>query len=456
MAERLQHWVWIFDDELARTLLSVQPDNAELARRAASHPAVVGAMRAWMRREPEKALSELSTAVAQANPDALMLAAQIRFELGNLELAAEMYGRLEQVSTGHPYASLNRGLCLARMARWEEAVECLRRAVVLRAGSAEAWFVLGVALLNAKNVAEARAAFGQAVRLRPGYVPALCGEAAALQMDGAFDQAVERYVRLLEASPDQEELLANAAQAAASAGDWAHAKQWAARLAERQPASADALRVLVEVALKEGRFNDAARHCVRLTEIEPAGFTHWYNLGVCHQHLGRAQDAALAFDSALRIDQSDAEAWEGLATSLLESGDRAGGKSAWRLALERRPSNAEGWLRLGLLYAADDELDEVERMLAAARSAGPIPEQVRPLEAALLAVLGAARHSSGDLDQAAQLYQEALALTPNDPDVHFNLGSVLAGLGRQSEAGEQWKTAIAARPELARTLLESL
>jgi tetratricopeptide (TPR) repeat protein len=456
MAERLRHWLWIFDDELARTLLSVQPDNADVVRRAASHPAVVGAMRRWMQRESREALEELTGAITQGNPDALLLGAQIHFELGNLERAAELYARLEQTSAGHTYASLNRGLCLARLGQWSTAVECLRRAVVLRAESAEAWFVLGICLLNGSNPSEARAAFTQSVKLRGGYVPALVGEAVALQLEGACAEAVGRYERLLEVSPDHEELLANAAQAAAGAKDWERAQRWAAQLVERMPASGAALLVLAECAIEERRFADAAGYCARLAESEPAGFTHWFNLGVCYQRLNQPQDAAFAFDSALRIDQSDAEAWEGLAGSLLANGDRSGAKAAWRLALEHRPGNTEGWLRLGLLHAWDGETEAAEQALSKGRNGGALNAENRPVLADLVAAIATAQHQAGRLERAVGLYQEALGLRPDDAELHFNLGSVLAELGREGDAHEHWKTAVAAKPELARTLLAAL
>jgi Flp pilus assembly protein TadD len=48
--------------------------------------------------------------------------------------------------------------------------------------------------------------------------------------------------------------------------------------------------------------------------------------------------------------------------------------------------------------------------------------------------LGAAYASVGRLTEAVDAYGRALALTPNDPDIHENLAQALAQLGRVAEA----------------------
>ena len=63
--------------------------------------------------------------------------------------------------------------------------------------------------------------------------------------------------------------------------------------------------------------------------------------------------------------------------------------------------------------------------------------------------LGIAYVKAGDLDKAEQQYREALRLLPDYAEVHNNLGNLLLRLGRINEAEEQFNAAIGIMPEFA-------
>jgi tetratricopeptide (TPR) repeat protein len=63
-----------------------------------------------------------------------------------------------------------------------------------------------------------------------------------------------------------------------------------------------------------------------------------------------------------------------------------------------------------------------------------------------------ARHGSGQFPQAIELYEQILALNPNLPDIHNNLGHALAALGRPMAAIEAFARAIALRPDYPEAL----
>ncbi len=456
MNERLNQWLWILDEELVRALLSAQPESSSLAKRAATHPAVVSAMRNWMQNDAERALADLRQPVTQGNADALQLAAHISFEKGDTAQAAEYYARLADSVSGHPYATLNLGLCQVRMGQWEQAIDSLQRAVVLQPGSPEAWFVLGASLLNAQRLPEARAAFGQSQKLKPGYVPAVCGEAATLQLMGLNEEALAIWERLIEFDSSHIEILTNAANAAIAIENLTRARELAESLLQISPDSPAALFALAQVSLKEERFDEAAGYCQKLAEANPASFDHWYNLGVCYQRLGRHQDAAFAFDNSLRLDATDAEAWQGLAVALAATGDRPSAKTAWQMALQCSPQDSQGWLQLGLLQCADREIADAESSLNVAQKAGlstgEPPEAFTELKNSI-AVL---HHEEGDLTRAAELYRQVLEVAPESAQVRFNLGSALVAMGRTQEGQECWKAAVAEHPELGKFLLSQL
>ncbi len=58
-----------------------------------------------------------------------------------------------------------------------------------------------------------------------------------------------------------------------------------------------------------------------------------------------------------------------------------------------------------------------------------------------------ARHRAGRLDEAERLYRLVLTAEPRQPDVHHNLGAVLAQRGRLAEALPHLKMAVEGRPD---------
>jgi tetratricopeptide (TPR) repeat protein len=56
---------------------------------------------------------------------------------------------------------------------------------------------------------------------------------------------------------------------------------------------------------------------------------------------------------------------------------------------------------------------------------------------------------SGQLEDAARLYREALEERPGFAEALLNLGHVLKSQGRQEEAKDCWKQALDQKPELA-------
>jgi len=53
----------------------------------------------------------------------------------------------------------------------------------------------------------------------------------------------------------------------------------------------------------------------------------------------------------------------------------------------------------------------------------------------------------GRTEEAIQKYEDALAIDPDDSQVHNNLGSALAKLGRMDEAIREFRSAVVSRPD---------
>ncbi len=447
-------WLWIVDDELVRALFEAVPAHPGLAARAAAEPAMVEAVRCWLRGEPAAALAALEPAAAKDNTDALLLAAQLSFESGNPARAALLYRRLAELVPDHPYAAFNEGLCHVRLKEWQPAAEALQRAVVLTPSHAEAWYLLGVALLHLDRAAESASAFGHCLALRPGYVPSVCGKAAALQLQGKHGEALELYLPLLESAPQKEELLLNALRAALDAVDWPQVRQLALRVSAVSPGSLPAREALAHADLAEGRYEEALAAFRALAQAAPAFLEPWYQAGLCEFRLGRYAEAAESFRSALLVDGRHVESRLALAESLRLAGRMDEAREALQSLLESEPSLVQGWIRLGLLEAESGRMEEARRSLDQAVQLGAAPDD--PSLAELRASVAALLQEKGEFGLAAGLYEMALAVHSEDAVLLFNYGGTLASLERLEEAQRAWKKALALDPGLAPALIEAL
>lgn len=88
--------------------------------------------------------------------------------------------------------------------------------------------------------------------------------------------------------------------------------------------------------------------------------------------------------------------------------------------------------------------------IAVWQSLGPDQKMaVREREAVRMFIDGLARHNDGDLEEAARLYGQALALNPNIPDIYINLGVALRALGKPEASAACYHRALALSPDNA-------
>jgi tetratricopeptide (TPR) repeat protein len=96
-------------------------------------------------------------------------------------------------------------------------------------------------------------------------------------------------------------------------------------------------------------------------------------------------------------------------------------------------------------------LQVLVKLYLAKKSALPLPPECwfyraivfRPKDATTYQAFGVYMQRRGRLKDAVNLYKQSLALHPNNPEVHYDLGLALAKLGRYAEARSQAQLAYA-------------
>jgi serine/threonine-protein kinase len=343
------------EPELVRLALAcLAPSPAD---RPADAAAVAGAVRAYLdgvqerlrAAELEKAAAEARTAEERKRRRlAVALAAVIVAALlaggiaavwilwehaGRVEKAAQAEGekaRAEQEAAelraraASAAANNERGLALAEMGRWDEAVAAYRKALDLKPDIAEAHNNLGALLAEQDKAAEAEKEYQEALRISPDLSEAYVGLGNLLAAQGKPVEAGQEYREALRLKPDYAE---------------AHTSLGILLAAQGKAAEA------------EGEFREA----IRLRPDYPVAH---YNLGALLARQGKAAEAEREYREALRLQPDDPKAHFKLGNELRAKGRTDEAVAEYRKAIELRPDYAEAHCNLGFALQAQGRFAE--------------------------------------------------------------------------------------------------
>lgn len=188
-----------------------------------------------------------------------------------------------------------------------------------------------------------------------------------------------------------------------------------------------------------GMYERAAESYRAATRRAPRYELAWHNLGNCLYSQGFFEEAAEAYSKASRLNPSRVENLAGLANSYSKLGKVRRARSAVKSLVETgsgdpsvRLMAAEIFLDLGL------SADAAEACLEQIRFHGETTEA--------LSLLGTAYHESGDFARAAQTFEKALTMSPNNKELFNNLGYSLFCAGFLEPALAAFDKALAIDP----------
>jgi len=151
---------------------------------------------------------------------------QIRNSRGSLLLqldrAEEALVNFEQALSMAPHFDfrLNRGVALAQLRRFVEAIREFDAVLVQQPGQADAHFNRGNALTGLGRVEEAIAAYDRALALRPNYLKALTSRGVAFQALNRNREAIADYERVLASDKNNADARHNMALASLTLGNY--------------------------------------------------------------------------------------------------------------------------------------------------------------------------------------------------------------------------------------------
>jgi tetratricopeptide (TPR) repeat protein len=176
----------------------------------AKHPQLVEALQLlggllMAQRRPREAVAPLQDAARlSANPEVETHLAIALREAGQSDSAVAWLNRAIERQPPCPRAFQELGELLRAKRRYAEAETVLVSGLQVAPTLPELSLVLGGVCLDRGNATGAKVAFARALSLVPGSADALLGFGVALQYEGDFARAAERFRRVLAADPDHQ------------------------------------------------------------------------------------------------------------------------------------------------------------------------------------------------------------------------------------------------------------
>jgi tetratricopeptide (TPR) repeat protein len=307
-------------------------------------------------------------------------------------------------------------------------------------GSSEARRMLGVALGADERYEPSVTAFGEAIRLNALDERARLSLAGTLVAAGRLEEAEQMLRDTIASIPESARAhyeLARLYQSLERRRDAIVHLQ--AVVAAHPLIGLDHLFDLIgTLSVAEGDVDGALDAFSRRVDAHPNNAIAHRRLGLTFLQQGHHEHALAEFAAALLLDDGDAEAYTGRAQVYLQRGSYAAAEEASRRALERDPEHlaaryalGASLLRLGRAEEGAAEVRQFEQLQAAA-----LERDQRRWQLTQVKQEAWARADEGQLDEAAGLLREALALEPDSPATYLALGVILRKSGRHDEALE--------------------
>lgn len=359
------------------------------------------------------------------------------------------------------------GVILGESGKLNEALSEFERAARLEPSFPDSHFHLGVAYDRKGRTGDAIAQYQEALRLNPGLVEARYGLSAICAKIGDLDGAIRLLRDVIVAEPSFAEghynlglNLWNRYKGSTGLRQKADLDQASEELKTAQGLAPQESRVyfaLGQLMADRGDLVVAVENLQRAVDLDASNPEYHYNLGLALRLKGDMDRAGAEFREALQLNPKHALAHRSLGLVLREAGDFPAAANELRLAVAALPDDPEGHQLLGsVLLKMNDIPDAIESFQKAvtlapgfadayATLAQVLQRAGRKEEAkhqlaelqhlnttkanygrAMVLVESAQGHiNKDDLAGAIRDLQEAVSLSPNFAEAHYQLGLAL-------------------------------
>ncbi|MBI3620815.1 MAG: tetratricopeptide repeat protein [Nitrospirae bacterium] len=221
---------------------------------------------------------------------------------------ATLFEQALRVTEGNYIAYNNVGIDLVNAGRLDDARNHFQRAIEINPDFALAHNNLGTVLAAQGRHDEAIRHFAEALRLAPGLVEAKRNLGNELAQRGDTDAAIDLLTDAIRLDPDFAQTHSDLGSVLLKLGRRDDAIAQLAEAMRLNPNLALAHNTLGMALGNRGRFEEAIAQFTEAVRLDPGLAPAHNNLGIAYDKLGRSGEAVQEFEIALRLDPSFSEA----------------------------------------------------------------------------------------------------------------------------------------------------
>ncbi len=184
----------------------------------------------------------------------------------------------------------------------------------------------------------------------------------------------------------------------------------------------------------------------RRLEKYPGDFSANFNLGDLMMGQDNPSAAAAYFHIATLSDPKSAIAAGEYGSALYAKGDIGEAEEQFRRALQLDPKYTDARYNLASVEANNSQWADSAADFQQVLSSNPDHKNARQHLGEVYFMWAEELAKSGNNEQAARHYRDALAFRPDDADLHGRLGATLAQMGRLSEARTEFESVLKIDP----------
>ncbi len=273
--------------------------------------------------------------------------------------------------------------------------------------------------------------------------------ATALGQAGKTDEALALFSELVAAPNPDAATLKNYGFFLQKAGRSADAADALRRAAEKDPKDATAWLSAGEIYARNQRYDDAIATLTKAVgpDVAPpldatGEYDAYFALGEANAAKGSTAEAIKDFDTAAGLQPQNAVPVYNKGVLQEQAGLKPDAEASYRSALQKDPGSVQIQAALGLILADEGKAAESATFLAQAA-----PRLTQDAKAApIYARLGDDYAKQNDYAAADQARRQALALNPDDVDVHLALAETAMARRQYVAALVQYDAAARLRP----------
>ncbi len=401
--------------------------------------------------------------------------------LNRRDEAAEAYLQASRFNPAYPWPYHHLGGIYEQRGELEAALDCYQQAITHHTQITEQailWERVGRINQTLGRWAESALAYRQTVALNPANAPAWANQGDVCRRLNRPDEAITAYQRAIELDPAPAWPYHHLGLIYEERGEAEAALTRFRQAIERHSRSQDqavAWNHLGDIYLRQEQLESAREAYRQAIRLDPAYAHPWRSMGEICRRLNQPDEAMTAYRQAIQLDPAPAWPYHRLGELHASRKEHDPAVAYFRQAIERYeagPDQAQAWTALGQVYQELNELRAAAEAYQQANQADPtapwpyhrlglLAEQRGEYESAQTLFnqaleqhdpqeprrseswqhLGNTAVALGDLEAAAQAYQQAGVADPHNAAACNSLGDVYVVQGRHEEAIEAYQQA---------------